>query len=126
MSLQDANAWFGILGGAAGVLATLYVAVDSWRRGRKKRIDEASVVTTNAIQLMEQLRAHARELEEQLDDVSGKLIAANDRADALKRGHEDMANKLADAQAEVRILRGQVKMLSAELDKGGDCPEGAG
>jgi len=130
VSLQDANSWFSIGGGAAGVLGFLYVAWDSWRKGRKKRIDEGAVITTNAVQLMEQLRKRANELERQLDgsttraeDLSGKLIAANERADALKRQHDDMASKLADAQAEVRILRGQVKMLSAELDRRGTCPE---
>lgn len=130
MSLSDANAWFGILGGAAGVIATLYVAIDSWRKGRKKRVDEASVVTTNAIQLMEQLRQHAKELEGQLDettqradDLTVKLADANARAATLQSAHDRVAEQLTNAQAEVRVLRGQVKYLTTELDRRGWSPD---
>lgn len=124
MTAADVGLWTGIIGALTGVLGAVFVAIDSWRRRRKLSVDQAGVVASTAIQLVERLEQRCGALEQQLDDanrdaegLTGKLRAANDRADALKRGHDDMASKLADAQAEVRVLRGQVKMLSAELDR---------
>lgn len=124
MTLADANAWFGILGGLAGALSVLYLVWDSLKKRRQLRLDESNIVTTNAIQLMEQLRLRVTDLDGQLDeanqradDLAGKLQVANRRADDLQGKHDEMAEDLTNAQAEVRVLRVQVKHLSTELAK---------
>jgi chromosome segregation ATPase len=124
VTLSDANAWFGILGGAVGALSFLYLIWDSLKKRRRLRLDESAIVTTNAIQLMEQLRRQADDLGGQVADLQGKLRDANQRADDLEEKHDSMAEALVNAQSEVRVLRVQVKHLSAELDKytGGSTP----
>jgi chromosome segregation ATPase len=122
MSLQDAGLWFGIVGGVAGAIAVLFTTVDSIRKRRKLSLDQAGVVTTTAIQLVERLENRTQDLEDQLDGMATKLRDANTRADELERQHGAMASQLADAQAEVRVLRRQVKSLSAELERLGGEP----
>lgn len=124
MTLSDANSWAGIIGLVVAVASLGFVVWDSIKRRRKLRLDEQNIVTTNAIQLMEQLRKQHDDLEEQLAaankhalDLQDKLRDANDRADALQRQHDQVSEQLTHAQAEVRILRGQVKYLSTELEK---------
>ncbi|AHH98346.1 hypothetical protein [Kutzneria albida] len=131
MSLQDLGVWFGILGGGGGLLGGLYAAIDSIRKRRKMSIDQAGMVANSAISLVNQLEQRAKTLETQLgmanqraDDLSEKLRAANQRADDLQEKHDNMSEQLSGAQAEVRVLRGQVKFLMVELDKRGGAPEG--
>lgn len=124
MNLQDANAWFGILGGTVGALSFVYLVWDSLKKRRKLRLDESNIVTTNAIQLVDQLRRQVNDLQEDLRDANQraealqvKLRDANQRADDLSKQHGEMAETVANAQAEVRVLRVQVKTLSSELGK---------
>lgn len=133
MSLQDLGLWAGVIGGGAGVIATLYTAVDSIRKGRRASIDQAGMVATTAIQLVESLKEQTESLKEELadanrqvDDLSSKLRGSLDEAAELRRQHGSMAESLTYAQAEVRVLRGQVKMLTQELDKRSNYPEDSG
>jgi septal ring factor EnvC (AmiA/AmiB activator) len=130
VSLQDVGVWFGILGGGGGLLGGVYAAIDSIRKRRKLSIDQAGMVTNSAIQLVKQVEERAGMLEQQLknanqraDDLEQKLTTANTRAETLQHAHDQVAEQLTNAQAEIRVLRGQVKYLTAELDKRGNCPE---
>lgn len=130
MSLQDIGVWFGILGGGGGLLGGAFAAADSIRKRRKMSIDQAGMVANTAVALMKQVEERAETLEHQLDaanqradDLAAKLRSANQRADDLQTAHDRVAEQLTNAQAEIRILRGQVKYLTTELDKRGNCPE---
>lgn len=122
--MSDANSWAGIVGLFVALAVGGATMWDSLKKRRQLRLDESSIVTTNAIQLVEQLRLRVNDLDGQLraanaraDDLSGKLEAATERADVLQDKHDAMSESLTDAQAEVRVLRGQVKYLSTELGK---------
>lgn len=133
MSIQDLGVWAGILGGGGGVLGAIYTALDSLRKKRKLGVDQAGMVASTAISLVESLRKQTETLEEQLteansraDDLSAKLRGSLDEAAELRRQHGHMAEALTNAQAEVRVLRLQVKNLSETLDRRPNCPEDGG
>jgi chromosome segregation ATPase len=120
MSTQDVVALVGALGGFGGAWAL----VDGILRRRKMSVEQGQIVTGTAVKLVEALETRAKTLETQLehanlraDDLDTKLRGANEQVDGLRRSHDEMSERLADAQAEVRVLRGQVKMLTEELDR---------
>lgn len=120
MSTQDLVALVGALGGFGG----LWALIDGILRRRKMSVEQGQIVTASAVDLVQELRTQANGLKTQLDsaneranDLDTQLRGANEQVQDLKHQHEKIGEQLADAQAEIRVLRGQVKMLTQELDR---------
>lgn len=108
------------LGGVAGLVALL----EGLARRKRSKVDLSKVLVDSAISMTERLQKEVDALDKQLaatrataSDLSEKLKEANTRAGELKTRHDNISEQLGDAQAEIRVLRLQVKNLSAELDK---------
>lgn len=131
--MSDANSLAGVLGFCVALVTLGYLVWDSIKKRRKLRLDESAIVTTNALQLVEQLRLQVKDARDEVTGLRGQLNEANRRADdvsvkltSTQELADEMAESLANAQAEVRVLRGQVKYLTDELDRRGSCPDSGG
>ena len=120
MTLQDIGQLIGAVGGLAGI----GVVVDGIRRCKRLSIDQGTAVTNTAVALVERLERRVNTLEAQLSDANRQvetltkaLREANNRADELQQRHDEMAESLVDAHAEVRHLRLVSKSLADELDR---------
>lgn len=110
--------------GLVALVVAVIAVIDGVRRGKKWSLSQLQIVNTSAVALAESLREQTESLEGRLkaatnraEDLDGKLRSANRKVDELQRQHDQMGEQLADAQAEVRVLRGQVKNLTQELDR---------
>jgi chromosome segregation ATPase len=121
MNLSEAIA---LSSGVVALVVAAFAVIDGVRRGKKWSLNQLQIVNTSAVKLAESLREQTESLEGRLktatdraDTLSEQLRRANTQVDDLKRQHDQMGEQLADAQAEVRVLRGQVKTLTQELDR---------
>lgn len=96
---------------AAGVGAVVVEAIRSVFQRKKMRADEASVISSAAVSLLQPLEKRIHELEDELDKTKLDLMAVTSEWNHTKR-------ELREARTEVRALRAEAASGREEIRRG--------